>query len=86
MRKHMVAAIFFSLPAPSGADPTKTAALAVNNLALDLLVHAAKPEENTALSPYSIQMALVMAYAGAEGKPAGKWPGSCIIHPTMETS
>lgn len=52
----------------AAADPARTAALAINNLAIDLLVHAAKPEENTALSPYSIQMALAMTYAGAAGE------------------
>jgi serpin B len=68
MNRSIVALLFITLSSASAADPKKTAARAINNLALDLLIHAAKPEENTALSPYSIQMALVMTYAGAEGE------------------
>jgi serpin B len=67
MNSKIVAALLLPLSYLSAADPTTTAARAVNNLALDLLAHAAQPQENTAFSPYSIQLALVMTYAGAEG-------------------
>ena len=67
MKSNIVAALLLPLSCLSAADPTTTAARAVNELALDLLAHAAKPQENTAFSPYSIQLALVMTYAGAEG-------------------
>lgn len=67
MNSKIVAALLLPLSCLSAADPKRPAVRAVNNLALDLLAHAAKPEENTAISPYSIQLALVMTYAGAEG-------------------
>ncbi len=67
MNKSILAALLLTTSYLSAADRTETAALAINNLALDLLVHATKLQENTAFSPYSIQMALVMTYAGAEG-------------------
>ena len=67
MNSKIVAALLLPLSCLSAVDPSTTAARAVNNLALDLLAHAAPPQENTAFSPYSIQLALVMTYAGAEG-------------------
>jgi serpin B len=67
MNRKIFAALLLPLSCLSAADPTSAAVRAINNLALDLLAHAAKPEENTAISPYSIQLALVMTYAGAEG-------------------
>jgi serpin B len=68
MKKSVLAAFLLGASSLSAADrTTRTAALAINNLAIDLLVHAATPQENTALSPYSTQMALAMTYAGAEG-------------------
>src|SRR5262245_24538504 len=48
----------------SGMDNSATA---INALGLDLLTRTGKPDENALLSPYSIQCALAMAYAGADG-------------------
>ncbi len=47
--------------------PTGLATTAVNALGLELLQHTSKPDANALLSPYSIQSALAMAYAGADG-------------------
>src|SRR5436853_2932180 len=49
------------------AEPTSTAAKAINALGIDLLRKAEPPDANALLSPYSIQSALAMAYAGADG-------------------
>jgi serpin B len=67
MNNYIAVALLLPLSCLYSANPTTTAARAINNLALDLLAQASKPQENTAFSPYSIQVALVMTYAGAEG-------------------
>ena len=67
MSKSIPAALLLAASSLSAADLSKTAASAINDFGIDLLAHAAKPQENTALSPYSIQIALAMTYAGAEG-------------------
>ena len=67
MSKSIPAALLLAASSLSAADLSKTAASAINDFGIDLLVHAAKPQENTALSPYSIQIALAMTFAGAEG-------------------
>jgi serpin B len=46
-------------------DPATTA---INSLGIRLLATTGKPKENALLSPYSIQEALAMTYAGADGK------------------
>jgi serine protease inhibitor len=51
-------------------DSSASAVQAVNGLGLDLhrARALARPEENAVLSPYSLQLALAMAFAGAEGE------------------
>jgi serpin B len=45
----------------------ETSATAINLLGLDLLARTGQPTQNAVISPYSIQCALAMAYAGADG-------------------
>ena len=52
----------------SAADSLSPAPQAVNALGLDLLTKGTGAGENALLSPYSIQAALAMTYAGAAGE------------------
>lgn len=57
----------FAAPANTAAESISPAALAVNALGLDLLAKGATADSDALLSPYSIQTALAMTYAGAAG-------------------
>src|SRR5579863_5443484 len=52
----------------SGMPPDQIAADAINSLGVDLMHATARPDANALISPYSIETALVMAYAGADGE------------------
>jgi len=56
-----------SLVAPAAENPS-AAAQAVNALGLDLLAKGTDANANALISPYSIQSALAMTYAGAAGE------------------
>ena len=53
---------------PVFAAETNLAVVATNELGLDLYRQAAKGDSNLCLSPYSIQSALAMTFAGADGE------------------
>jgi serpin B len=63
-------ALLNSVPSSSvlAADATSTAATAINGLGVDLLAHVGQSDANALISPYSIQSALAMTYAGAAGE------------------
>ncbi len=63
----LLAAIGLAAGAGAAPSPQDPAVGAINALGRDLLPHAAKPDDNALISPYSIQSALAMAYAGAAG-------------------
>jgi serpin B len=63
----ITSSLLFLLPAFAADPAPSTAGTAINALAIDLLHQMAKPDANIILSPYSIQSALAMTYAGAAG-------------------
>lgn len=64
----LAATLLVSLATTSlAADSTAPAASAINSLGIDLLRQTGKADANALLSPYSIETALAMTYAGADG-------------------
>jgi serpin B len=75
----LVTILLANTPTPMlAAEPTGTAANAINALGIDLLQKLAKPEANALLSPYSIQSVLAMTYAGAAGNTRTEMAG--VLH------
>jgi serpin B len=64
----LVCALFFALALSLHAADVDLAARATNELGVDLYHQLAKSDENLCLSPYSIQSALAMTFAGAGGE------------------
>jgi len=65
-----IAACFcsFLIPMTVHAADASLAANAINSLGIELLAKTGKADANNLLSPYSIQNALAMTYAGADGE------------------
>lgn len=66
MKLKLTLLLFSAVPMLAG-EPTNTAANAINAFGVDLLRQAAGSSANVLLSPYSIQSALAMTFAGADG-------------------
>ena len=67
--KFLAFLILAALPSmPMAAADTDVATSAINRLGVEIFAQSAKPDQNFLLSPYSIQCALAMASAGADGK------------------
>jgi serpin B len=66
-----------ALCSDSGSE-AGSAARSVNAFAIDLYGQIRKPEGNFIFSPYSVSMALIMAYAGASGTTASQIAG--VLH------
>ena len=65
--KFLLVAALLSVTPSFASEPTSTAATAINALGIDLLRKADEPDANLLLSPYSIQSALALAFAGSDG-------------------
>lgn len=71
-------------PAAAQTPPRDAAVTAVNALGVDLLTKTTPPGANALISPYSIQTALAMTYAGADG--ATRAEMATVLHyPELET-
>jgi serpin B len=64
----LVCALFFAVALSAHAADFNLAASATNQLGVDLHRQLAHGDENLCLSPYSIQSALAMTFAGADGE------------------
>jgi serpin B len=72
----------FGQPAPALLNASLIAAPAVNAIGVDLLRATSHADQNALLSPYSIESALVMTYAGADGKTREEM--ARVLHVTEE--
>src|SRR6267378_7254835 len=66
-RMKLFVVLFFALALSVNAAGFDVAAKATNQLGIDLHRQLARGDENLCLSPYSIQSALAMTFAGADG-------------------
>jgi serpin B len=81
MLNSIAASLASAAESPAPASPA-SAAKAVNSLGLDLLAKETPADANALLSPYSIQTALAMTFAGAAG--ATRTEMARVLHYTGE--
>ena len=65
--KMLTVFLIFAVSCSLQAADFNLAASATNQLGIDLHRQLARADDNLCLSPYSIQSALAMTYAGADG-------------------
>lgn len=58
----------FAQPSPASSNSLPEASSAINSVGIELLRQTSRADANALLSPYSIETALSMAYAGADGE------------------
>src|SRR6266404_9475052 len=80
MKSFLISHVFGALIAgmACGATEFDLAATATNELAVDLHRQLATGDENLCLSPYSIESALAMTFAGADGETRSEMAG--VLH------
>ena len=67
-RMKLFVVLFFALKLSLNAADFDVAAKATNQLGVDLHRQLARGDDNLCLSPYSIESALAMTFAGADGE------------------
>ena len=65
-------------------EPAVSAASSINAFGLDVLRKTARAETNALISPYSIETALAMTYAGADGRTRDEM--STVLHLGLDES
>jgi serpin B len=80
MKSFLISNVFSTLIAAMsfGATGSDLAATAINQLAVDLHRQLATGDENLCVSPYSIESALAMTFAGADGETRTEMAG--VLH------
>jgi serpin B len=63
----LLVVLLYAAPISAMDESTSTAVTAINALGIDLLRTVDEPDTNALLSPYSVQSALAMAFAGSDG-------------------
>ena len=67
LRSSFICAGYYPINQVQAITGPSVATTAINALGIDLLQRTGKPDTNALISPYSIQSAMAMAYAGADG-------------------
>src|SRR3954452_25620642 len=81
MKRLLIVHVFGALlvTIAQGVTSFERAAKATNQLGVDLHRQLATGDENLCISPYSIDSALAMTFAGADSEHATRWRVFCIF-------